>query len=757
MTENIPIKFNRKTVNVDKQQHNVVTLPQTNDICIISCAGSGKTQTITSRVSYMIDYLGCDPTSIMITTFTRNASDDMKDRIEQFIGYTGILCGTFHSISLIVLNKYTPYVLDENIHIDETQYLFYEFLKSDESIEFREKIKYIFVDEYQDINDIQHKIISELYKNAVSLVVVGDDSQNIYNFRGSDISFILNFQNNFKNATMCKLTTNYRSSKEIVNVANAIIAKNDNQIEKEMIPFRKEDTTKPKIHLFDTLFDEIKFVVKSITDDLVIRKIPPDRIAVLSRNNQPLYYAEEQLTKKGIKNIMISTEYKAGIIHVKHHVTLSSIHSAKGLEWKKVYLIGMNDNFFPSRNDPESICEERRLFYVAVTRCRKELIITHSKTNPITRFISELDDSLFDYDCLSKSTKTTNRLININNSVTHLIKKLNGDDYMKLKEDGIIPQLNFVATNLYEQYKYPEFVVENNMYTDFGCFIDYMIRRMLAPISINESGYFDNRASMMIIGIHFDNSFKKTYETYKQIIEYMLEHLINKKITKKHVIDTLNKYKYNINNVTIKEIHDIINIRDYIVERANMFKIKPIEVPIIQKKYIPFEFDYLMRKAYLKYIDKNNDWKDIIQEIYQISKCHPVSFDRRKNLYVELDPKHLTSCMEWYNDVYNTVMKYFSNNVICNPSFYNGLIASDADIIVDDNIVDFKNSSDKNINMEHVVQLLAYTQLARENEMVINKITIFNPLLGIMNTAYVTNWDRGEELIKYLHDKLSIE
>ena len=757
MTENIQIKFSKKNVKVDKQQHDIITQPQTKDICIISCAGSGKTQTITSRVCYMIEYYGCDPESFMITTFTRNASEDMKNRIEQFIGVSRVLCGTFHSISLMTLNKYTPFVLDENIHIDETQYLFYDFLKSEESMEFKEKIKYIFVDEYQDINDIQHKIINEMYKNAISLVVVGDDSQNIYNFRGSNISFILNFSDNFKNASMNKLTTNYRSSKEIINLANAIIKKNDNQIKKDMIPFKKEDTTKPKIYLFDTLFDEIKFVTKSIIDDLTIRRIPPDRIAIFSRNNQPLYYAEEYLTKKGVKNIFISTDYKIGVNYLKHHVTLSSIHSAKGVEWKKVYIIGMNDNFFPSRKDQESIDEERRLFYVAVTRCKKDLVITHSKTQPITRFITELDSSLFDCDCISKSTKSSNRIFNINNSVTHLIKKLNGDDYSKLKKEGIIPQLNFVTTNLYEPYKYPEFVIDLNLYTDFGCFIDYLIRRMLAPISVNESGYLDNRATMMIIGVYLENSYRKTYEEYEQVISYILDLVTDKKITKKHIIEAFKKYKYNIETISEKDITFVLHIINLIIDKAKLFKMKPSKIPIIQKMYIPFEFTTTMVKSYLKYINKNIDWKDIIADVYQVSKCHPISFDRRKNLYVELDPTNLTNCMEWYTDVYDAVMKYFSKDVKCNPSFYNGFIAGDADIITEDNIVDFKNSVVKNLNMEHIVQLLVYTQLARENEMKINKITIFNPLLGVMHTAYVTNWNRGEELVKYLHDKMTIE
>ena len=136
--ENVQINFSKKNIKVNKQQHDIITEQPTKDICIISCAGSGKTLTITARVAYMINYYDCDPESFIITTFTRNAAEDMKNRIEQFIGVSRMLCGTFHSISLMTLNKYTPFVLDENIHIDETQYLFYEFLKFSEKFNIKE-------------------------------------------------------------------------------------------------------------------------------------------------------------------------------------------------------------------------------------------------------------------------------------------------------------------------------------------------------------------------------------------------------------------------------------------------------------------------------------------------------------------------------------------------------------------------------------------------------------------------------------------
>ena len=68
--ENVQINFSKKNIKVNKQQHDIITEQPTKDICIISCAGSGKTLTITARVAYMINYYDCDPESFIITTFT---------------------------------------------------------------------------------------------------------------------------------------------------------------------------------------------------------------------------------------------------------------------------------------------------------------------------------------------------------------------------------------------------------------------------------------------------------------------------------------------------------------------------------------------------------------------------------------------------------------------------------------------------------------------------------------------------------------
>jgi len=755
------INLNNININVNEQQYDAITSPIDKDICIIAPAGSGKTLTITAKIAYMINKLGCDPESFFITTFTRNAAEEMNVRLKNYIGDVGILCGTFHSLSYRILKRY-KIIPDTDYHnIDEIQYMFNTFLESDEAIPFKESILYIFIDEYQDLNEIQHKIIKQLHSCAESLTIVGDNNQSIYNFRGGNMDYILNFHTNFKNALTYNLITNYRSTDKIINLANAIINKNPS-LTKQMIPFNSTGNL-PKILLFKNLFEEISYIGRSIQDDININHISPENIVVLCRTNKPIYYMEEFLTKQNIKNILIASEFKMDKLYTSEAIALSTIHSSKGLEWEHVYLLGMNDNYFPSRKDINNINEDRRLFYVAVTRCKKQLIITHSATFPISRFITELDQKLFEYDKLSQNINKTVDDISYDNSVTSLIRKLNGDDYIKLKEREIIPKLDFKTVKEYDNFCYPQFINENNLYSEFGCFTDYLIRRMLAPISINESGYSDTRANYMIMSIYLN---EEMYYFYRKNIKifgllFDLYDTDNRKdiITKNDVQNVFQKMNIDnyIDNYNDIDMFQIISISNQIVNKAIYFDIDAKKIQVVTKNYIPFNFIDLMKKSYSNYINKNLLWKQIIPDIWIISKCHQLSFDRRKNLYVKISKKGLLDCMEWYQCIYDCITKYFNKNPICNPILKNQFISGDADLIIDDCVVDFKNSKTTEIQIEHIVQLLTYAQLARENGININKIIIYNPLYGLIHTAQINDWTKGNELIQYLYSKLNID
>ena len=100
--------------------------------------------------------------------------------------------------------------------------------------QYRNRFRYILVDEYQDTNYAQYLIVRRLAQTHSNVCVVGDDAQSIYSFRGAKIENILRFQNDFPEAKVFKLEQNYRSTQNIVNAANSIIAKNDRQIPKHV-------------------------------------------------------------------------------------------------------------------------------------------------------------------------------------------------------------------------------------------------------------------------------------------------------------------------------------------------------------------------------------------------------------------------------------------------------------------------------------------------------------------------------------------
>ena len=106
--------------------------------------------------------------------------------------------------------------------------LFCDFLKSKKAKDFINEIKYIFFDEYQDVNPIQNYILKQF--TEAKTMVVGDDAQAIYKFRGSDVKYIWNFTKEFKDAKQFMLETNYRSTGEIINFCQSIISNNTGSI-----------------------------------------------------------------------------------------------------------------------------------------------------------------------------------------------------------------------------------------------------------------------------------------------------------------------------------------------------------------------------------------------------------------------------------------------------------------------------------------------------------------------------------------------
>ena len=164
---------------------------------------------------------------------------------------------------------------------------------------YQNRFKYIMVDEYQDTNHSQYIIVRALADRFQNICVVGDDSQSIYSFRGANIQNILNFQKDYPDVKTFKLEQNYRSTKNIVNAANSVIARNKTKLDKEVWTSNIDGEA---IKVMRTISDgeEGRFVAQSIWENKMNHQLKSDEFCVLYRTNSQSRAIEDALRKKGI-------------------------------------------------------------------------------------------------------------------------------------------------------------------------------------------------------------------------------------------------------------------------------------------------------------------------------------------------------------------------------------------------------------------------------------------------------------------------
>ena len=164
---------------------------------------------------------------------------------------------------------------------------------------YQSRFKYIMVDEYQDTNHSQYIIVRSLADKFENICVVGDDSQSIYSFRGANIQNILNFQKDYPDVKTFKLEQNYRSTKNIVNAANSVIARNKTKLDKEVWTSNDDGDS---INVMRTISDgeEGRFVAQSIWENQINHQLTSDSFCILYRTNSQSRAIEDALRKKGI-------------------------------------------------------------------------------------------------------------------------------------------------------------------------------------------------------------------------------------------------------------------------------------------------------------------------------------------------------------------------------------------------------------------------------------------------------------------------
>ena len=191
--------------------------------------------------------------------------------------------------------------LDFDDLIVKTNLLFEE--NPDLREKYSERFKYVFVDEYQDTNDTQYKLIKNLVSKNDNICCVGDSDQSIYGWRGANIQNIQNFEKDFKNAKVILLEQNYRSTQPILDLANTVIKNNSLRKDKNLWTAKNEGDMPIYRRMYSDL-DEADQVVQWIEQERY-RQNPYEEMAILYRTNAQSRLFEEKLNRLGIPNRVV--------------------------------------------------------------------------------------------------------------------------------------------------------------------------------------------------------------------------------------------------------------------------------------------------------------------------------------------------------------------------------------------------------------------------------------------------------------------
>ena len=364
----------------DEQKKGVFTTE--GPVLILAGAGSGKTRVLTHRVAYLMEECGVNPYHIMAITFTNKAAGEMRERIDDMVGFgsESVWVSTFHSTCVRILRRYIDRLgydtnftiydaddqksvmkdickrleIDTKIHkektflsvissakdelidpiefetrvvgdynkrrqaevykeyqkvllqnnaldFDDLIFKTVELFKLDKEVlaSYQERFRYIMVDEYQDTNTAQFELIRLLASKYKNLCVVGDDDQSIYKFRGANIYNILNFEKHFPDATVIKLEQNYRSTQNILDAANSVIANNIGRKDKALWTDNGRGE-KISFEQLESGYEEADYIARDIASKVRKGEYTYKDSAILYRTNAQSRLFEEKFIVSNI-------------------------------------------------------------------------------------------------------------------------------------------------------------------------------------------------------------------------------------------------------------------------------------------------------------------------------------------------------------------------------------------------------------------------------------------------------------------------
>lgn len=754
--------FSGNVIKLNNQQQCIVKAPIDSNCRVIACAGSGKTTTIVCRIKYLIDN-GINPSKILLTTFNVDAAESMKNKILELFGFVPKLCmGTIDSIAYRFYNMY--FKRDDFVGVSEYCTEMLTFLKSSNGSKIKNRFDYVFFDEFQDCNETQFHIIKELHEHGCNVTVIGDDAQNIYQWRGSNIDFILNFDKHVKNSKTFTLSKNFRSTPEIVGFANTSITLNKDQLPKEMIPNKDSINIKPSVRKYVNEDDQSEMVLGMIVSYASVG-IPLEEIAVISRNNYSIKNVEEIIERYNYKTkdkdkklnyvALIADDKRDSKPKImKNHITLTTVHKAKGLEWDVVFFLSCNDDKFPSEIDEVAIQEERRLFYVAVTRAKRYLNISFTGKH-LTRFVGELDKNLYTFPNFNEKyfKYEDNRTLKFKTGVTSLTEMLEPKDIKDMRTRGLIPEINPCTQSVHKKHKYSDYIEKYYLQADYGIYLDRYISRRFGIMNPLSGGLVDLTASKVLYSLSLSSELYSLYMKYNVNIMRKLDVLKDKKIDK--IVLKINRVKDDPQFVREIDECDVDKLKILIknmIKLSDKIGVEPSEIFVVPVSYIPYDFHDEMISSYKKFKNRKKD--NINEDIYKVSLCGMVYEGRRRLLYKNVYD-HFNMDEDLYKDINEWVNNFKHNKVVTKKNIIDKKLSISGELDLFDEttscIIDFKASLNSECKLEWVIQLLMYASLIKKiNGINVNTIAIYNPLMGTYTDVNIKNYSKHDELLKYM-------
>ncbi|NYH80677.1 uncharacterized protein (TIGR00375 family) [Actinopolyspora biskrensis] len=506
-------------------------------LMIVAGPGTGKTRTVTHRLAHLIRERGVAARECLAITFTRRAAVELADRLGELVGSEGseVTVATFHSLGMdLVRDNHAALGLPEEfgvadgrrrheilagltgdergarrlgseisrarrggevreevgqllprylealraeglVDFDDLLVLPVRLLEEDAGLveRYRRRYPWITVDEYQDVDEVQYRLLRLLAPATANVTVIGDPDQAIYGFRGADVGFFLRFEQDYPEAPVLELTRNYRSGRHIVEGAVRAIEPGSLVPDRKLHPVGDVAEHPIVVHRASDESAEARFVARTVdellggssfhsldsgrTDGYEEGSVGFGDIAVVYRTDAQSRVLREELVRQGFpvqkrshdplsaragvepllnelgyvsedggevtERLRSAAERVAATVPGEHDtvhaavellrplasrfgadvegfrrevllgaevdtldpradaVSLLTLHAAKGLEYPVVFLVGCEDGLLPLRwpdDQREEHAEERRLFFVGMTRAQRRLYVTRA-------------------------------------------------------------------------------------------------------------------------------------------------------------------------------------------------------------------------------------------------------------------------------------------------------------------------------------------------------------------------------------------